>query len=69
MKPKTVLTVLNDEYMMITGHPFYLERAFTPDTRTWRYRFADGMVRVTYVGALLHMRQGLARVHRERNAV
>lgn len=69
MKHKTVLTVLNDEYRMITGHPFYLERVWIGESRQWRYRFADGMVRVTYVGALLHMRQGLAKVNHERNAV
>lgn len=62
MEGKSLLTVINDDYQMITGRPYFLGREWQVERRQWRYRFADGDDRVTYVGALLQMRREMARV-------
>jgi hypothetical protein len=61
---KSLLTVLNDEHVELTGKKFYMGRSWNTVYRQWSYRFADGGSRATYVGALLYMRQRMAYVLR-----
>ena len=57
--PKSTLTVLDEEYVRLTGQRYFLYRSWSIAKRQWRYTFRGGVYRVTYVGALLAMREAL----------